>query len=202
MSSNAEPLCTLAETRRFLDYQDPTAVSPNDEELKRLIDYAAAALAGLALLPRRDDGSLPSFVEDEFTDTYDGNGGGVLMLRHSPATNVTSVTIGTLTVPRATDGVMTGFLANSFAVRLRGYRFTRGIGNVSVTYTAGLQDDDPVLAELKESALELIAYVLRTKPFIGIQSKTLGHETVVYMRQAMPERMVKLCDRIRMRYVA
>jgi len=196
-------LCTLEDVKRFLDYENPETASDDDEKLQQLITYAGAALAGMADWPRRDDGESVSFAEDTYRESYDGPGAAVLLLRRHPlVTTVVRVTVDGREIPRATDAVMPGFTWDRFSVRLRGHRFTKGYGNVEVICLAGFPEGDPILEELRQAAIEMVAYITRTKPFIGIQSKTLGDESIVFMRQAAPERVNDLVARLRGRVAA
>jgi hypothetical protein len=199
----ADPLATLVEVKRYLDFKpDPTAASVADEELTRLVAYATAALAGAAYLPPRDDGEPVSFAEDVYREHYDGTGTAILLLRRGPVSRVQKVLVDGTTIPRATHPTALGFVADRFAVYLRAYRFTRGVQNIEVLYTAGLPEGDPVLDELRQAAVDLVALVYRNKAQIGIQSKTLGPEVITFMQQALPDRARSLAERLQRKVAA
>jgi hypothetical protein len=91
----------------------------------------------------------PTLFQNVFTDVYDGVGNRRQMLRNWPVLSVSSLVIGTQTIPALaapTTGYGCGYVLEPWdgfppgrpqALSLRGHEFWRGDSNVSVTYTAG-----------------------------------------------------------------
>ena len=113
-----------------------------------------------------------------YTETYDGLGGVRLSTANYPITAVSSVTIDSLVVPVSTSPTVAGFTFDSNGILLRqGYRFVRGVANVSVVYTAGYAT---IPGEIEQAAIEMIALKTAERRRVGISSQTLAGESVAY----------------------
>ncbi len=125
------------------------------------------------------------FIEQAYSEKYDGDGQTKLWLRHRPITAVASLEINEVAVQAAADSISAGFLfdkdqlyivqgtnvpAGSF---LFTDRFPRGQQNISVTYTAGrtfaLTPKSLISAHRKQ-----VAFEYKERDRIGEKSKTLG----------------------------
>ena len=73
-----------------------------------------------------------------YTESFDGPGGLSWLPRQWPLTGVTSLTIGTLTVPAAADTVQCGYRFNQDRIVLQGFRFIDGALNCTCSYSAGV----------------------------------------------------------------
>lgn len=80
-----------------------------------------------------------TFTVSSVTETYSGTGTMKLALRNYPVIAVSTVTIDGINVPFSADGIQAGFVFDSKAVYLIGYKFTQAPQNVRVTYTWGYQ---------------------------------------------------------------
>ena len=199
-------LCSMEDVKRYLSYIAPTGVSANDIELQRLITYATGVLAGLCQLPAREDGEPVIFQSDRYVEHYDGMGTFRLALRRNPISTVQKVSVDGLAIPKSPGAPQPGFQFDRYSVVLRGYRFAKGLQNVVITYVAGYDEGDPVLDELRQAAVELVAFLERTKDFIGIRSKHIGTETVTYASSvysaALPARVQLLVQRLKPAFAA
>jgi hypothetical protein len=97
-----------------------------------------------------------------YTESYDGNGNDRLFLRNWPILSVASLAVGGIAVSLSTSASMPGFqidgsgrclLFPSSGCGLPGglgpaQRFSRGTGNIQVTYTAGFAEQ-PIVGELR-----------------------------------------------------
>jgi len=78
----------------------------------------------------------------------------------------------------STSPTVAGFTFDSNGILLRqGYRFVRGVANVSVVYTAGYAT---IPGEIEQAAIEMIALKTAERRRVGISSQTLAGESVAY----------------------
>lgn len=119
-----------------------------------------------------------------YTETLDGNGGFALVFKNYPVTAVTSLTIDTLVIPLAANSTQSGFMWNADKIVLNGYRFTRAMQNVVVSYAAGYAT---VPADLEEAVIELIGFAYKSRDRIGLASKGLAGEQTNFITKDMPE---------------
>lgn len=90
-----------------------------------------------------------SFIMQNYTDYRNGNGNCSMLLDNWPVLSVSSVQVGSLTVPAAPPGInmcQAGWFLNPWSgfppgraqsVNLRGYFYSSGNGNVAISYVAG-----------------------------------------------------------------
>ena len=118
-----------------------------------------------------------------YTDTLDGQGGARLSLGNYPVLAVSSVVVDGQTIPASTGLTVPGwFLAND-AVVLRTYRFTRDLGNVVISYTAGFTTVPP---DLEQACLELAAMRWKERERIGHSAITMGGQQTNFITSDMP----------------
>ncbi len=88
----------------------------------------------------------PSLFDKSHVETLDGAGQSSIMLRYWPVTMISSLMIGSSGISAALDGSGNGFVLDAWdgmsggtpqRLALRGYRFSRGVSNVKVSYNAG-----------------------------------------------------------------
>lgn len=158
-------LTTVATLKAWLGTTSTTA----DDQLQRLV---TAVSVGVAEFLRRD------LHSQERTETYDGTGSDLLLLRQVPVTAVARVLVDGQELP-ATSYRMTPLSL----VRLGGW-WPTGWGNVQVTYTAGYAD---VPSDVEQAVLEICGYRWREKDRIGVASKGFGQETTTFHLTDMPE---------------
>lgn len=127
----------LTTLERVRDWAGITATS-EDVLITRLIDETSRFI--LSYLQR------PTLFQYVFSDVYDGGGQRSQILRHWPVQSVALVTVDGLVIPSSTGAPQPGYLIEPWdqlppgrpqLVRLQGYEFSRGYGNVNIVYTAG-----------------------------------------------------------------
>lgn len=108
----------------------PVTTTADDPQIARIITAASDFIT--RYLQR-------SLLTQSVTETRNGTGGRVLMLRRAPVTALAQLLIDGVAVPEAPDPVSAGYALDGPAglLYLRGYAFRRGVQNVAVTYTAG-----------------------------------------------------------------
>lgn len=120
-------------------------------------------------------------------ETRDGNGRYSLALAHPFPVSVSAVKIDGRTIPVRTDPTGSGwfFDASRNIVWVCGaYAFTKGHGNVEITYTAGFATMDGALIQ---GVLDLVAIRREELKRRGISSKSLAGESVSFVYSAVPE---------------
>lgn len=142
-----------------------------------------------------------SFSSTTYTEIYDGNNASRLFLRNSPITNVSSIVVGTYSIPQSTTLTVPGWFIEqskkSLALRSFGYggqqmipgsvfpqRFWEGIGNIQITYTAGWTTTPP---DLYDAAMETVAVIYARKDWKDMLSRALaisgGSGTTTFRRE-------------------
>jgi predicted oxidoreductase len=127
-------------------------------------------------------------------ETYNGNGQSALFLRHDPIQSVTAVTVDGTAI---TDWVING--SASALVRPLDY-WPDGIGNVTVTYTAGLESPDGVPPALLQAGVSWIAVLWKDRDRAGINSESVAGQSVTFTR-AMPAFVKMTLDMFKRGYV-
>jgi hypothetical protein len=125
-----------------------------------------------------------SFVFGERTEQRSGTGSDVLLLRDLNVTAVSSLSIDGRVIPAAVGATGSGFVFDDSTIYLRGYIFSRGRKNITVTYTAGF---NPLPADLSQAVIEVAAQAFKEKEWTGYLSKSLAGETVTFARLAFPD---------------
>jgi hypothetical protein len=132
-----------------------------------------------------------SFFAANYTEQRDGQGGDIIVLRNQPVQSVTGVTINNFIVPASPDGVALGFVFDHQAVKLIGYLFARGYGNVGLQYSAGFGESltDPNFpGEIQQAVLDWCQYRYKVQPAAAVASKHLNTgEQITYDIKDMPE---------------
>ncbi len=148
----------------------PGEPGPSDALLAQLITAASAFVA---------DYLNRNLLSATYTETYDGTGTRLLLLRQAPITAVQSVSFcGRILTTQADPIAGTpGFHFNGRRLSLVGEHFPQG-APVVVTYTAGFEIAP---AAVVQATIELVGEAFRRRDRIGQTSKTLGgQETVAF----------------------
>lgn len=118
------------------------------------------------------------FAIEQVTETYNGTGTRMVLLRHRPVTAVSAMKINGVTIPASNGYSQNGYyLEHNGAVCLRGYRFDRDQGNVDITYSHGYAS---VPADVKQIVVEMVAMKYERRTRLGVSSKSIGQETISY----------------------
>jgi hypothetical protein len=133
----------------------------------------------------------------------DGQGGPIMTLRNQPVQSVTSVTINNQVVAPSPDGVQLGFVNDDMAVKLIGYTFASGFGNVRVQYTFGFGEslaDTNFPNEIELAVLDWCQYRYKVQPAVAVASKHLHTgEQVSYDIQDMPKTTRRVIEQYKRR---
>lgn len=157
--------------------------------------------AWLGTVPPADDALLTRLITagSSFLETYlsrtllttaysqvlNGHGGPALTLGNYPITAISSLKIDGATIPASTGVLVAGYVFSDYRVMLRGgYLFSDGLQNVEISYTAGLA---AVPAEIEQVCIELVAARYKSRDRIGIQSKGLGGEQIVFTKKDLAD---------------
>lgn len=116
-------------------------------------------------------------ASQSYSEMRNGVGGNRLMFADYPVTAVASVLIDGVAIPATSDFVTPGYRFTDQQIILQGYLFTRGYGNVALTYTAGYSATPP---ELEEAVIQIIAQRYKEKDRIGLKSKALAGESISF----------------------
>lgn len=165
-------LATLADLKRYLSISGGNV----DAELTALLDACSAMI---------EREMARQVTRGTRTERRHGNGLNMLQLRDAPIVSVASLTIDGQAIQNADSNNGVGYLFSGSQLFLTGGpMFCRGTLNVSVTYDAGYET---VPADLAHAVIETAAQAFKEKDWIGYQSKSLGGETVSFLRSAMPD---------------
>lgn len=157
------------------DYKAYAGVSSNNQDalIGTLLVEALAAIGNFC------NRSFPSAAALEFRD---GTGSASLTLARYPVTEFTSLRIDGRDIPASVNGgagyvVPTG----SRKIVLRGYRFSEGLRNVELLYTAGYGDTGNVAPWPEDLKLAIKMYVktrIAERDRLGVGSKALAGESI------------------------
>ena len=154
-----------------------------------------AAVKAYACITNSDlDSLIDAFVKrasaavDNFTqrtlrsaahvETRNGTGGCELLLREYPITAVASVVVDGKTIPQASTFSGAGWRQAERSLVLNGYAFTRGTGNVVISYTAGYATTPP---DIEAAVIETSMLMLERRKHVDVSSKSLAGETVSFI---------------------
>lgn len=167
MSADPRDLTTVANLKAWLSLASTN--TDVDAQIQRLV---TAVSVGIQNWLSRDLKAV------ERTETYDGTGSDLLLLRLAPVTSVARVLVDGREVPAAAYRATPSAL-----VRVGGW-WPAGWGNVVVTYTAGY---NPIPVDVEQACLELAALRWRERDRIGLASKGFGQETTTFITKDMPD---------------
>lgn len=165
-------LTTLANIKGW--FSPPLATTNDDTLLTRLITAASQFIQ--AWLGRQ-------LAIQSYTETRDGTGGQKLAFADTPVTAVSALSIDGQSIPPAPDPLSPGYVFSPTMLYLRGFSFTPGVQNVSLTYTAGYAATPP---EIEQACIELVALRYKERDRIGHVSKGVAGETVTFTQKDMP----------------
>jgi|SRR5882724_3955411 len=151
-------------------------------------------------LPPRQDGKPRTPYLDTYVERYNGGGGYKLLLQQYPVASVEQLIVDGKVIPGAPDTapLSAGFVVDGAlgVVGLRGaasfgfgypWRFTKGLQNVEVHYTAGLPEGDPIVDGLEAACVEHAALAWKRIPRTGLKSESFDKATTAYITAAMPD---------------
>jgi hypothetical protein len=129
-----------------------------------------------------------SFLEADYSEKFNGNGGTRLSPKYafatSPIAAIASLTVNGKAIPACPDDVRPGYAFDSFTIYLRGYNLSRGVQNISLTYSAGL---DTIPVELEQACIDACIFWLNKRDYLGKSSVNVAGETVAFDKADLPE---------------
>jgi hypothetical protein len=136
--------------------------------LQEAKDYFAAAGqtaptdASLAILITGISSTIQSYlsrnlVSQAYAVTLNGDGGYALSLPNTPITDVGAVAIDGVPISKAVSPIAPGFVFSDTQVMVRGYRFSRGVQNIALAYTAGFTT---IPDDIKRAVFEALSAVV------------------------------------------
>ncbi len=171
-------------------------LAPGNSDEAKLGQLIAAVSAAIVTYCGR------SFLEAPVNQICNGAGGGALPLLQAPVVSIVSVAIDGQAVPQGNAFSQPGWYAAPIGpspdaasmLMLRGYRFTRGLGNVAVQYVAGYA---AIPADLAEAACELVLLRFKELPHFDMAAKGLAGETTSFIVRDMKPSTKTVLDRYR-----
>jgi hypothetical protein len=186
MAAAPDDLCTLAELKAWL----PNQGNNDDTALQSLITNGSTQV-----LQYMDRPHILASALGSLNETYDGNDSDRLLPRNFPIMAVTTVSVDAVVIPQSTSPLVAGFLSDARRVLLRGFRFSRGVQNVAISYTAGFSS---VPLDLKQAALEAFALAYRQRTHIGEKSNSMGGQvTLSFDMSEVPPRSMSVFSQYR-----
>lgn len=157
---------TLTEVKEYLGIAETS--TKDDSLLGKLISRASSFICNYV---------STSFLQADYVEQRDGNDSMRLMLRNLPVTNVSSVIINGQNIPPGGNSQKNGFWFDDTFVYVNGYRFNRGMSNVSISYTAGFAT---IPIDVEMTCIELVASKYKRKDRIGKTSDGLAGQQTNY----------------------
>jgi len=174
-------LATLADVKTYLD------ITTTDEDGRIPTLLAAAESQVIQYVSHDPEGGTR-------TDRVNGNSGVYMVPLGYPLLSVNSLTIDSIAIP-AESGNKPGYYIMNGAVWLSGqYTFSRGIGNVVLSYQDGYST---IPAVFKKAVIELTATRLKEIERLGVSSKSVGTESISYAAKEMPASIKGYLDQFR-----
>lgn len=171
-------LTTLANAKQWLGL--PEASTDDEALLTRLISSASEFIQTWL---NRD------IASQDYNEARDGTGGNRLVFAEYPVSAVSSVLVDGRAIPKAENILSVGYRFTDTMIILNGYVFTKGYGNVELSYTAGFAS---IPLELEQACIELVSLRFKERDRIGHQSKSLAGETVTFFIKDMPDSVLTI----------
>jgi uncharacterized phiE125 gp8 family phage protein len=182
------------------------SVETYDTLLENLIDRATAlfeSFTGRNLMAR--DYSYDSSSDDYDADNaiLDGNGFDQIILPQYPINSVTTLRINEIEID-ARDGIYSlGYVVDAKAgiIRLAGYLFSEGWGNVELEYNAGYS---AVPKDLEQAVIEQAAWMHKQSgeggSLLGVTSVTIADDPVAFMLKDLLPSVKMALERYKKRF--
>lgn len=140
------------------------------------------------------------YVTREYTEVRDGDGSRVLMLDNFPVVALTSIAI----LRSPTDASPETVTASYYVVNLKtgkihfhSDKLSKGVGNVTVVYTAGygVQDADTLPADIYSVGLDIVKLMWneRTQGVVGASSVSIGNHSYI-IKPEWPKQIKQVLD--------
>lgn len=160
----AGDLTTLANLKAYAPGLDPAAAGGDttfDELLGRLITAVSDQF-------RAEAGTNPK--QTSYVETRNGHGQAGMTLLNFPVISVSSVKVDGATIPARVAVTDSGWvLGPGGRLELVGYRFTEGVANVEVTYSAGYAT---IPGDIEQAVVKMVALQFADRKRIGVASSS------------------------------
>lgn len=114
----------------------------------------------------------------DYEDIRDGMNSHELLFANFPVLSVSSVNIDNVNIPPATTTISPGYAFEEMRLVLRAYRFSRGLQNVVIRYTAGYAT---IPADINQACIELVTQRYRERSRVGVKQETIvGVDSYTY----------------------
>lgn len=118
-----------------------------------------------------------------YSERYNGTGNYSMMVKNYPITAISSMTVNGVAVS-ASDGISVGYLFDNNTIIMIGNKISKGIQNVTVSYTAGYTT---IPQDIKQVVIELVGYKFKEMTRIGLESKTISGEVTTFSLKDLKE---------------
>jgi len=170
-------LTTLANVEALLKL----AAGNDDESLLAELITEASSFA--------EDWCNRQFALQDYVEIRDGNNNVKMPFQNQPVVSINSLTIDGQSIPFSSSASQPGYFFTPKLLMLRGYRFTRGLGNVEIDLQAGFAE---IPASVTRGVNEIVAYCYREGARIGMSSQAIAGETTSYIIRDMPPRAASI----------
>lgn len=170
----AGDLTTLAKVKQQLGIDKGDLSS--DEILAELITTASARF--LALIDR-------PLALATYSETWNGNGSEVWMLKQYPVVSVSLVQVDLVTIPVQPAPWQAGYVLarDPDRICLVGYGFTKGVANVTLQYQAGYATTP---TDVQRAVTEMVEWRFKVRDRVGVTQKSHNGETTSYDGAPIP----------------
>jgi hypothetical protein len=182
--ADARDLCLLADVKGWIG----TSVGTTDDALlSRLITAASVTMQQWM------NRTIPSA---SYSETRNGQNTRSIRLSNYPVTAVSSVIVDGFSIPVAAGNLAqyAGYGFDQFNIYLSSYRFTKGLQNVTLAYTAGYA---AVPIELSQACISLVVMRYKERDHIGLASKSMAGETTAYTVTDFPKTTLAMMNNYR-----
>lgn len=162
----------------------PAAPDPTDATVKLLTRLVTSASSFISTHLGRDFSQVSDYVESR-----NGTGGASMVFADYPVTSVGTVQIDGRVIPACTSNSSPGYLFSDTCLYLRGYRFSRGVQNVLMQYTAGYATIPPEIAQV---TIDLVCRKYKERERIGVTSKSINGENVSFAKTDLTDEFKSL----------
>lgn len=138
------------------------------------------------------------FEQQSYTERRDGNDNTYMVFANYPVTAVTSLTINGIDIAASPDNAVlsAGYGFDDGQIWLQGFAFSRGKGNVVMSYNAGYSETP---AAIEQACIELCSLRYRERDRIGQVSKTIGGEVVTFSQKDMSDSIATILEQYKKR---
>ena len=165
------PIATVADVKLY------NGLATNNQD-GLITSLMAACLQGIGNFCNRN------FSSQVVTEYRDGNAAKAMQLANYPVTTFTSLFIDGVQIPASVAGMPGYFVPlGGRRIVLNGYRFTAGMRNVVMTFTAGFGDDAgiaPWPADLKLAFIMFLETRRKERERLGVGSQSLAGQSVSF----------------------